>query len=90
MGFLINPSEIPPWWIWMYWLNPTRYILQGLQCSTLNDLQFDDGSSGEDILDAFEWSSDQRWFYCFFAVVLWGGGFSAMNLLAVRINWLKR
>jgi len=35
MGFLITADKIPPWWIWIYLINPLRYMLQGM---TVNEM----------------------------------------------------
>lgn len=29
-GFMIPRDDIPNFWIWVYWLNPTQYALQAL------------------------------------------------------------
>ncbi|ELR10948.1 ABC2 type transporter superfamily protein [Acanthamoeba castellanii str. Neff] len=29
-GFIIPRTDIHPWWIWMYWANPTTYAFQGM------------------------------------------------------------
>jgi hypothetical protein len=29
-GYMIIPSEFPDFWIFMYWLNPLHYALEGL------------------------------------------------------------
>ena len=29
-GFIIQPSNIPRYWSFMYWLSPTHYVLEGL------------------------------------------------------------
>eukprot|EP00808_Paulinella_micropora_P007267 g52376.t1 len=30
-GFLIPRDKIPPFWVWMYWLSPTRYAIEALE-----------------------------------------------------------
>ena len=35
-GFVIPPSLIPPWWIWLYWISYVHYPLQSL---TINEVQ---------------------------------------------------
>lgn len=29
-GFMITKRDIPNFWIWLYWLNPTQYALNGV------------------------------------------------------------
>ncbi|KAL7497070.1 hypothetical protein ACHAWT_008446 [Skeletonema menzelii] len=29
MGFLLVPRDIPPWYIWIYWINPLRTFFKG-------------------------------------------------------------
>ena len=29
-GFMIKPSDFPAFWIFMYWLNPLHYAIEGL------------------------------------------------------------
>jgi len=86
MGFMIPGDKIPPWYIWMYWINPLRYIQQGF---VTNDIGSD--PLGEEILKStLGWSYDDRWWYCFVAVILFGVLSSAGILAATRISWLQR
>jgi len=85
MGFLLQPSNIPPWYIWLYWINPLRYILQGLVAN-----QIGGHPEGDLLLESVGWSYDDRWWYCFVAVLLFGCALSAGILAAARISWLKR
>lgn len=97
MGFLIPPNSIPVWWKWIYWINPLRYMLQGLAVNELGDgKEYLDEATGElvpgdDLLDLLGgWSLSERWWYCYVAVLLFGFGASVGLLTATRINWLKR
>ncbi len=72
ISFLISPEKIPLWWIWVYWINPLRYALQGLVVNELRDgkeyLNEATGglASGDDLLDFLGgWSFSQRWWYSF-------------------------
>ncbi|KAL4447582.1 hypothetical protein ABPG75_004801 [Micractinium tetrahymenae] len=29
-GFVLNKTDIPPWWIWMYWANPFAWVTRAL------------------------------------------------------------
>ena len=96
-GFLIAPQDIPPWWIWVYWLNPLRYILQGIAVNELGDGKeyvvdgTDEYVSGDVLLEALGgWSFSQRWWYCYIVVLLFGFAASGGLMLATRINWMKR
>jgi len=97
MGFLIPPASIPPWWIWLYWINPLRYVLQGLAANELGggkeylDELTGEYVSGDILLDNLGgWSFDTRWWYCYVVILLFGFGASAALLGAVRINYVKR
>jgi len=35
-GFMIVPSAFPDFWIFMYWLNPLHYVLEGLIVTQFN------------------------------------------------------
>jgi len=85
MGFLLPASEIPPWYIWLYWINPLRYILQGMVSNEIGGSQ-----EGDEILAALTWSYEDRWWYCFVAIVLFGVLASVGTLAGTRISWLKR
>jgi ABC-type multidrug transport system permease subunit len=97
MGFLIPPGEIPVWWVWIYWINPLRYVLQGLAINELGDGKqyFNEATggyeSGDDILGTLGgWSFDQRWWYCYVVVLMFGFAASFGLIGATRINWMKR
>lgn len=85
MGFLIPASEIPPWWIWLYWMNPLRYILQGFVSNELGGTP-----DGDKYLETQTWSYDQIWWYCYVATILFGAIAAVGILFATRISWLKR
>ncbi|XP_031484243.1 pleiotropic drug resistance protein 3-like isoform X2 [Nymphaea colorata] len=38
-GFLIPGKQIPKWWIWLYWINPTNWTLRGLFTSQYGDIE---------------------------------------------------
>lgn len=96
MGFLITPSAIPAWWIWLYWINPLRYILQGVAVNELGGNEYLDTDTGEtvsgdDLLQELGgWSFSERWWYCYVVVLIFGAAASAGLLGATHINWLKR
>ena len=86
MGFLIPANAIPPWYIWLYWINPLRYIQQGLtvnQVGGVNEL-------GDAALEELGWKYGDRWWYCFVAVLLFIVGTSISIIFATRISWIKR
>ena len=35
-GFMIKPSDFPDFWIFMYWLNPLHYAIEGLVVTQFN------------------------------------------------------
>eukprot|EP00565_Helicotheca_tamesis_P005194 CAMPEP_0185727222 /NCGR_PEP_ID=MMETSP1171-20130828/2966_1 /TAXON_ID=374046 /ORGANISM="Helicotheca tamensis, Strain CCMP826" /LENGTH=1454 /DNA_ID=CAMNT_0028395737 /DNA_START=41 /DNA_END=4405 /DNA_ORIENTATION=- len=99
-GFLQLPTEIPGWYIWIYWINPFRYVLQGLSVNELGGgktyeddiMAFGGGTvSGDDALQVlFEWSYEDRWWYCYVAIIMMAFGVSIGNMFASQISWLKR
>ncbi|XP_077238697.1 pleiotropic drug resistance 3 isoform X4 [Tasmannia lanceolata] len=38
-GFLVPKPNIPPWWIWFYYLSPIQWTLQGIITSQLGDIE---------------------------------------------------
>jgi len=40
-GFLISHPQMPPWWQWLYWLDPLSYSLYGLIGSQFSDVTWD-------------------------------------------------
>ena len=87
MGFLLQPRDIPPWYIWLYWINPLRYILQGV---VVNEIGGEDPIVDGSLAEFFGWSYDQRWWYCYVVVLLFGIASFVSIVLATRISWLKR
>lgn len=37
-GFLMPGPDIPKWWVWCYWINPTSWSLNGLLTSQYGDI----------------------------------------------------
>eukprot|EP00128_Syssomonas_multiformis_P009220 Colp12_sorted_trinity150504_noHs@29141 len=35
-GFMIKPSDFPDFWIFMYWINPLHYVIEGLVVTQFN------------------------------------------------------
>jgi len=35
-GFMIKPEDFPDFWIFMYWLDPLHYVLEGLVVTQFN------------------------------------------------------
>lgn len=87
MGFLLIPKDIPPWYIWLYWINPLRYVLQGLVVSEFGG---QDPTTDEMLADNFSWSYDDRWWYCYVVTLFFGAAAFLGTVLATRISWLKR
>lgn len=87
MGFLIIPKDIPPYYIWIYWINPLRYMLQGFVVSEI-------GGKDEDIdkmlEENYSWSYDDRWWYCYVVTVIFGALSFAGIMYSTKISWLKR
>lgn len=96
MGFLIPPASIPVWYVWLYWFNPMRYLLQGVAANELQgNIYLDEVSgryvSGEDLLDNLGgWDPSTKWWYCYAAVLMFGFAGVTGVMLATRISWLKR
>ena len=89
MGFLIPANANPPWYIWIYWMNPLRYILQGMVANEVGGVESGD-FNGDAVLEQRTWSYDDRWWYCYVAVLMFGFAASFGILAATRISWLKR
>lgn len=87
MGFLLIPNDIPPWYIWLYWINPLRYMLQGFVVSEIGGK---DDHIDKMLEENFSWSYDDRWWYCYVVTILFGFVSFASIMLATRISWLKR
>ena len=85
MGFLIPASDIPPWYIWIYWINPLRYILQGFVSNEIGGTP-----EGDSMLNALDWSFNDRWWYCFAAILMFGVAGCIGIIAATRISWLQR
>jgi len=99
MGFLIPADKIPAWYIWLYWINPLRYMLQGMLVNEVGGGKWyayntPDGDSlklvGDEVLEGFGWSYNQRWWYCYVAVLIFALLTSVGIILSTRISWLKR
>jgi len=39
-GYMIARPSIPPYWIWVYWLNPFRYVLEAIVVTQMKDVPF--------------------------------------------------
>jgi hypothetical protein len=39
-GFLIPPPTIPDWWVWLYYISPFHYALEGLLINELVGTRF--------------------------------------------------
>lgn len=87
MGFLLIPRDIPPWYSWLYWINPLRYMLQGFVVSEIGGK---DPDIDEVLASNFSWDYGQRWWYCYVVVLLFGVASFVSIILATRISWLKR
>ena len=85
MGFLLPANEIPSWYIWIYWMNPLRYIQQGLVVNEVGG-----NPVGDALLSLLTWSYDDRWWYCYVAVILFGFASCFGVMGSTRISWLKR
>ncbi|WOL10237.1 pleiotropic drug resistance protein 3-like isoform X1 [Canna indica] len=46
-GFLLPRPKIPKWWIWLYWICPTSWTLNGLLTSQYGDLTKEISAFGE-------------------------------------------
>lgn len=86
MGFLIPAASIPAWYIWLYWINPLRFVLQGL---VVNEIGGDE--NGDEVLKNLTgWSYEDRWWYCYVAALLFAAAASVGIVASTRISWLKR
>jgi ABC-type multidrug transport system ATPase subunit len=86
MGFLIPGDDIPPWYIWLYYINPLRYMLQGFVVSTVGANPLVNVILSEHL----GWSYTDRWWYCYVAVLIFAAVASLGIVASTRISWLQR
>ena len=88
-SLLTSVPPSPPFnrYIWIYWINPLRYMLQGF---VVNDIGGQDERVDGALESFFSWSYDDRWWYCYVVTLLFGCLSFLSIMAATRISWLKR
>eukprot|EP00884_Botryococcus_braunii_P023385 jgi/Botrbrau1/9730/Bobra.0388s0022.1 len=75
-GFLLSEDKIPPWWVWMYWINPINYAQRALALNEFLDPRWQnqympDGQSvGNAILMARAIPTDSKWISIGIAILI--------------------
>ncbi len=82
-GFMIQPQNFPDFWIFMYWLDPLHYVLEGLISTQFNQDHTEVSITGSQMTttaDSFvksfygEWRYETRGFdimaLCLFIIAL--------------------
>jgi len=100
-GFMISRPAIPPYWIWLYWINPFRYVLEAIVVVQMENVPFYctqselvDGfcsiTNGNQILSTYGWKSSWYWIDVG-AVCGFTGLFYLLSLVAIRfVNHTNR
>ncbi len=40
-GFILSKSNVPPWWVWAFWISPITYTQQALSINEMLDPRWD-------------------------------------------------
>jgi ABC-type multidrug transport system permease subunit len=97
-GFLLPYPSMPPWWQWVYWINPVSWSLYALAISQLGDLddQYIQNFSGvtqtvpEFLAQRFNWHRSMMW-VCLAPLLAFVALFSGFAILALKkINYQRR
>jgi ABC-type multidrug transport system permease subunit len=73
-GFIVAPTVIPPYYIWIYWMMPLSWVYRALLLNEYTSENFADGS-GEEILETYGFMHQgepftREWIgYCFAYIV---------------------
>jgi ABC-type multidrug transport system ATPase subunit/ABC-type multidrug transport system permease subunit len=59
-GFFIHQSEIPPWWIWMYYLSLFHWGFNPLMINGLSKTEYD-GMDAQDIMSQYDLEGESKW-----------------------------
>lgn len=65
-GYYVSYKNIPPWWIWAYWVLPMRYAFEGLAVNEMLDPMQDEAvrialASRSDIMDTLKDVNKWAW-----------------------------
>lgn len=71
-GFAISANDIPPYLIWIYWLNPLAWALRALAVNELTAPRW--GDTGNQIIETFGIPNGRDWIWGA-ALYLWGLNF---------------
>ena len=91
-GFVIPQDQIPPWFIWIYWMNPLAWGLRSIMISIFKNEVFADG---EFALQFFAFQTEDFWvwsgfgFLIGFAIVCFFLNLIALNTLKFQVSGNK-
>eukprot|EP00798_Chlamydomonas_sp_ICE-L_P016439 gene16439-22657_t len=94
-GFTLDRASIPPWWIWVYWMNPLAYAIRAL---LVNEMNTDDWNTsvmyggqstsvGLIALDLRSYQTDTWWVWVSIGVLL-GASFVLLLIQAYCLAYL--
>lgn len=92
-GFVLNYSDIPPWWIWAYWPNPFAWVTRALAINEFTSPSWSAPASpggaplGEAVLRFRGFPSDYWWCWAAVGFVL-GSGALIFGLLVLAMTVL--
>ena len=70
-GFIIVPAAIQPWFMWIYYLNPAAWALQGLLSNEFMSSKYDNSViPGEDFLSVPGFQTGREWIGYTFAYMI--------------------
>eukprot|EP00904_Undaria_pinnatifida_P014208 jgi/Undpi1/9918/HiC_scaffold_28.g12372.m1 len=76
-GYLIPADNVPPWWIWMFWINPLSWSFRSAVLNEFQSPEYDDTCTnaveegeecitlGQTFIDAYGFADDKAY--------IWGG-----------------
>jgi ABC-type multidrug transport system permease subunit len=91
-GFIVSPTVIPPYYIWIYWMMPLSWVYRALLLNEYTSEKFSDGS-GDEILESYGFMHlgepfSREWVgYCFAYIVPFT--FLCMLLSAVCLHYYR-
>ncbi|CAN0394432.1 unnamed protein product, partial [Laminaria digitata] len=79
-GYLIPADNVPPWWIWLFWINPLAWAFRAAVLNEFQSPEYDDAclvelqegeecpsdkTLGQTFIDAYGFADDKAY--------IWGG-----------------
>lgn len=76
-GFFIHQSQIPPWWVWMYYLSLFHWGFNPLMINGLSRTSYN-GMNEQDILAQYDLNGESKWL---------GVGMLILFIVLYRVNF---